>query len=408
MAMSRGALDGIRVLDLGRYQAGPRASLVMARLGAEVIKVEGLGGDESRDHGPFVRGQSAYWVQYNSGKKSLGLNLRTEEGKEVLRGLVKVSDILVQNFRPGTIAKMGFSYENLRKLNKGIIMVNVSAYGQYGPYSSRIGFDPIGQAISGMMMLTGFPGMPPITTANPIIDRITSLHACIGALAALHERQLSGEGQCVDVCLADTGYTMTEIQCSAYLGSGEDTPRKGNGRGTSNIYRAADGWVLLSAQSNNIWPRFCAVIGKPDWVDDPRFATRPARDENADAIEEELEGWFQRRTVAEAVGVIADEGIPCQAVNPIPAAATDPHLHEREILKEVPDPVAGTIHVSGKNIKLSRSEVVVGSAPTAGQHTREILTSLLGYSDQEVDGLESAGALYTGLESREAVAPQDD
>ena len=181
MSMSKGALDGIRVLDLGRYQAGPRASLVMARLGAEVIKVEGMGGDESRDHGPFVRGQSAYWVQYNSGKKSLGLNLRTEEGKEVLRGLVKKSDILVQNFRPGTIAKMGFSYENLRKLNKGIIMVNVSAYGQYGPYSSRIGFDPIGQAISGMMMLTGFPGMPPIITANPIIDRITSLHACIGA-----------------------------------------------------------------------------------------------------------------------------------------------------------------------------------------------------------------------------------
>ena len=187
MQSPKSALEGIRVLDLGRYQAGPRASLIMARLGAEVIKVEAPGGDESRDHAPFVRGQSAYWVQYNSGKKSLGLNLRTEKGKEVLRGLVKVSDILVQNFRPGTIAKMGFSYENLRELNKGIIMVNVSAYGKYGPYSNRIGFDPIGQAISGMMMLTGFPGMPPITTANPVIDRITSLHATIGALAALHE-----------------------------------------------------------------------------------------------------------------------------------------------------------------------------------------------------------------------------
>ncbi len=408
MSLPKGALEGIRVLDLGRYQAGPRASLVMARLGAEVIKVEGPGGDESRDHGPFVRGQSAYWVQYNSGKKSLGLNLRTEEGKEVLRGLVKVSDILVQNFRPGTIAKMGFSYENLRKLNKGIIMVNVSAYGQYGPYSSRIGFDPIGQAISGMMMLTGFEGMPPITTANPIIDRITSLHACIGALAALHERKTSGEGQCVDVCLADTGYTMTEIQCSAFLGSGEDTPRKGNGRGTSNVYQTSDGWVLLSAQSNNIWPRFCAVIEKPEWAEDPRFATRSARDANADAITEELEEWFKARTVKEAVGLIADEGIPCQAVNRIPDAATDPHLHEREILVEAPDPVAGTIHVSGKNIKLSRSGVVVGSAPTAGQHTREILMSLLGYSDEKIDGLESAGALYTGLESREAAVAEGD
>ncbi|MCZ6866097.1 MAG: CoA transferase [Chloroflexi bacterium] len=404
MQLPKSALEGIRVLDLGRYQAGPRASLIMARLGAEVIKVEAPGGDESRDHAPFVRGQSAYWVQYNSGKKSLGLNLRTEKGKEVLRGLVKVSDILVQNFRPGTIAKMGFSYENLRELNKGIIMVNVSAYGQYGPYSNRIGFDPIGQAISGMMMLTGFPGMPPITTANPVIDRITSLHATIGALAALHERQLSGEGQCVDVSLADTGYTMTEIQCSAYLGSGFATPRKGNGKGTSNVYKTNDGWVLLAAQSNNIWPRFCNVIGRPEWASDPRFSSKSSRDDNADVIEEELNQWFGQRTVAEAVSLIADEGIPCQAVNEIPTAATDPHLHERELLMEVPDPVAGSIHVSGKNIKLSRSEIVVGSAPVPGQHTREILTSLLDYSDQDINALEAEGAVYTDQVKKDAAA----
>ena len=404
MQLPKSALEGIRVLDLGRYQAGPRASLIMARLGAEVIKVEAPGGDESRDHAPFVRGQSAYWVQYNSGKKSLGLNLRTEKGKEVLRGLVKVSDILVQNFRPGTIAKMGFSYENLRELNKGIIMVNVSAYGQYGPYSNRIGFDPIGQAISGMMMLTGFPGMPPITTANPVIDRITSLHATIGALAALHERQLSGEGQCVDVSLADTGYTMTEIQCSAYLGSGFATPRKGNGKGTSNVYKTNDGWVLLAAQSNNIWPRFCNVIGRPEWASDPRFSSKSSRDDNADVIEEELNQWFGQRTVAEAVSLIADEGIPCQAVNEIPAAAMDPHLHERELLMEVPDPVAGTIHVSGKNIKLSRSEIVVGSAPVPGQHTREILSSLLDYSDQDINALEAEGAVYTDQVKQDAAA----
>lgn len=404
MQSPKSALAGIRVLDLGRYQAGPRASLIMARLGAEVIKVEAPGGDESRDHAPFVRGQSAYWVQYNSGKKSLGLNLRTEKGKKVLRGLVKVSDILVQNFRPGTIAKMGFSYENLRELNKGIIMVNVSAYGQYGPYSNRIGFDPIGQAISGMMMLTGFPGMPPITTANPVIDRITSLHATIGALAALHERQLSGEGQCVDVSLADTGYTMTEIQCSAYLGSGFATPRKGNGKGTSNVYKTNDGWVLLAAQSNNIWPRFCDVIGRPEWASDPRFSSKSSRDDNADVIEEELNQWFGQRTVAEAVSLIADEGIPCQAVNEIPAAAMDPHLHERELLMEVPDPVAGSIHVSGKNIKLSRSEIVVGSAPVPGQHTREILTSLLDYSDQDISALEAEGAVYTDQVKQDAAA----
>ena len=159
--MPKTALEGIRVLDLGRYQAGPRIGLIMARLGAEVIKVEGPGGDESRQIGPFVRGQSAYWAQYNSGKKSLGLNLRASKGKEILSQLVRVSDILIQNFRPGTMDEMGFPYEKLRELNKGIIMVNVSAYGQYGPYRDRIGFDPIGQAISGMMSLTGFPNTPP-------------------------------------------------------------------------------------------------------------------------------------------------------------------------------------------------------------------------------------------------------
>ena len=187
-AMSTTPLEGIRMLDLGRYQAGPRCGLMFARLGAEVIKIESLDGDESRKNGPTVRGQSAYWVQYNSGKKSLAINLRTGEGKEVLRDLVKVSDVLLQNFRPGTIEKMGFGYDVLEELNPRIIMINVSAYGQYGPYRDRVGFDPIGQALGGMMSLTGFPGDPPIRTFFPLIDRITALHATIGALAALRER----------------------------------------------------------------------------------------------------------------------------------------------------------------------------------------------------------------------------
>ena len=394
MTERRSALEGVRVLDLGRYQAGPRAGLVMARMGAEVIKVEAPGGDESRANGPFVRGQSAYWVQYNSGKKSLGINLRAEKGKEVIRELVKVSDILIQNFRPGTIDAMGLSYEVLRALNKGIIMVNVSAYGQHGPYRDQVGFDPIGQAISGMMMLNGFEGMPPIRGFNPVIDRITSLHATIGALCALYERQFTGEGQCVDVCLADSGYTMTEIQCSAFLGANIVPKRQGNGRGMSNVYQAMDGWVLISAQSDNIWPRFCPVIGAPEWVTDPRFATRGARDENVAAIEERLTSWFAQQRVTEAVAKLAPLGIPVNAVNDVPAAAADPHLLARELLVEVPDPVAGRIHVSGKSIKLSRSEVVVGQAPAPGEHTREILSRLLKYSDADVERLEAEGVVY--------------
>ncbi len=402
MAMPRTTLEDIRVLDLGRYQAGPRIGLVLARLGAEVIKVEAPGGDESRKQGPTVRGQSAYWVQYNSGKKSLGLNLRHEEGKEILRQLVKVSDMLIQNFRPGTMAEMGLPYEKLRELNRGIIMVNVSAYGQYGPYRDRIGFDPIGQAISGMMSLTGFPGNPPTRTYNPIIDRITALHGAISALAALHERSLSGEGQCVDVCLADTGFSMTEIQCSAYLGAGIIPERTGNGRGLQNTYQTKDGWVLIAAVSDNIWPRVCKAIDAPELENDPRFAQPSARQKEWQVLEQRLQAWFEARTVKDAVDTFSSLGIPINAVNDVPAAAQEPHLHERELLIEVPDPVAGRIHVSGKFTKLSRSELVVGSAPLPGQHTEEILTKLLHYTPAVVNKLEAEGAVYRGVSTEPA------
>jgi formyl-CoA transferase len=333
-------------------------------------------------------------VQYNSGKKSLGLNLRTEQGKEVLCDLIKVSDILVQNFRPGTIAAMGFPYERLRELNKRIIMVNVSAYGQYGPYKDRIGFDPIGQAISGMMSLTGFPGSPPTRTYNPVIDRITALHGTIGTLAALQERHLSGEGQCVDVCLADTGFSMTEIQCTAYLGAGIVPERTGNGQGLMNTYECQNGWVLMAAASDNIWPRVCEAIEAPEWLEDARLKTRGDRDREWQLLEERMQTWCAERTVQDVVDRFSIYGIPVNAVNDIPAAAHDPQLHERELLVEVPDPIAGKIHVSGKNIKLSRSEIVVGSAAMPGQHTEAILTEILNYSPEKIDSLEAAGAVY--------------
>ncbi len=387
------ALEGIRVLDLGRYQAGPRCGLVLARLGAEVIKVEPPKGEESRTNGPKVRGQSAYWVQYNSGKKSLGLDLRKEQGKEVLRELVKVSDILIQNFRPGTIDEMGFGYDVLKSLNRKIVMVNVSAYGQYGPYRDRVGFDPIGQALSGHMSMTGFPETPPTKTYFPLIDRITALHATIGALAAIRERELSGEGQCIDVCLADTGFTTMEIPITAYLGAGIIPERSGNGRGFSNTYRTSDGWVHVVAVGANMWPRVCKALDRPEWVDDPRFENRQQIEAHADVIEEEISQWFASRSTKEAVELMSNLDIPIAPVNTVEQAAQDPHLFERELLVEVPDPIAGTIHVSGKNIKLSRSEITVGSAPTPGQHTEELLTGILDYSLEQIKALRGDGVI---------------
>ena len=380
-------LEGLRLLDLGRYQAGPRCALMFARMGAEVIKVESVSGDESRRNGPRVRGQSAYWVQYNSGKKSLAINLRTDEGKDVLRDLVKESDFFVQNFRPGTIDIMGFGYEEISKLNPKIIMINVSAYGQYGPYRDRVGFDPIGQAMGGLMSLTGFPDDPPVRTFFPLIDRITALHATIGALAALREREISGQGQELDLCLADTGYTANEIPISAYLGDGYEQPRDGNGSGTGGTYETKDGWIIIAATNESMWRRLVEAMDKPKWLEDERFASRDLRSKNADALESELGAWFIDRNMQDAADHLAAHGVPCSPVNNTAQAANDPHMTEREIMMEVPDPIAGTMWVTGKSIKFSRTPMVVGSTPVVGEHTTEILRDILGYDDDRIQSL---------------------
>src|SRR5262249_5038199 len=196
MTDAKGPLHGVRVIDLGRHQAGPRCAQVLARLGAEVIKIERLGGEETRYHAPWVRKQSAYWVQYNSGKKSVSMDLRKDEAKEALKKLVKGSDVVVQTFIPRAIVVMAVGNEVLEALNQRIIMVKAAAYGQFGPYRDQLGYDPIGQTMSGIAMVTGEEGMPPIRAGVPIIDRTTALHSAIGTLAALFERSISGEGQC--------------------------------------------------------------------------------------------------------------------------------------------------------------------------------------------------------------------
>ena len=396
-------LAGLRVLDLGRYQAGPRCALMFARMGAEVIKVEALNGDESRRNGPTVRGQSAYWVQYNSGKKSLAINLRTDEGKEVLRDLVKVSDIFLQNFRPGTIDIMGFGYDVLKELNPKIIMINVSAYGQTGSMKDQVGFDPIGQAMGGLMSLTGTPDDAPMRTAFPLIDRITSLHATIGALAALRERDISGEGQTIDVCLADTGFTTNEIPISAYLGSGHVVQREGNGKGLGGTYQTKDGWIIIAANNDAMWGRMCEAVNKTEWLEDTRFSTRVDRQANNDALEGELRDWFSERNTRDAAEHLSAHSVPCAPVNTIEQAANEPLLQEREMMMEIPDPVAGTMWVTGKSIKFGRTPMVVNPTPLIGEHTRELLSDVLGYDDEKIGSLEDSQVIKT-TESTPAAA----
>ncbi len=386
-AEANGPLKGIRVLDLGRHQAGPRCAQVLARMGAEVIKVERLGGEETRYHAPWVRKQSAYWVQYNSGKKSLSIDLRKEEGKEVVRKLVKISDVLLQNFRPGTIATMGFGYDVLKELNPRIIMVNVSAYGQFGPYSDQIGYDPIGQTMSGIAMVTGEEGMPPIRAGVPIIDRTTALHAAIGTLAALHERETSGEGQTIDVCLADTGYSYTEIPITAYHGAGIEPRRGESAAPPSGTYPCQDGWVLVSAGDQHHWHRVCNALGKPEWLEDPRFTTRHERGANGAVVQEAMRELLSNMTMRDAIAHFTHHDVTAAPVNTISQAAQDPHPWERRAMVEVPDFLAGSIAVSGDYWHFSRTPTVVGSTPQVGEHNDEVLSGLLGLSDEEIAAL---------------------
>src|SRR5713101_1722004 len=237
-----GSLDGIRVLELARYQAGPRGGMILSDLGAEVIKIEKLGGEETRKSEPVVRGQSVYFAVYNRGKKSMCLDMRTESGKEIFAELVPTADIVLQNFRPGVMEKMGFGYDQLRALKPDIILTSVSGFGQYGPYRDRPAFDPLGQAMGGLMALTGQTEGHPVGTASSVVDRYTSLHATIGTLAALRHRERTGEGQVVDVCLLDSALTMVEIPTSYYLATGQE-----GGEGGRPPYRATDGYVVISA-----------------------------------------------------------------------------------------------------------------------------------------------------------------
>ena len=373
-----GCLDGIKVLDLGRYQAGPRCAMVLSDLGAEVIKVEAPGGDESRGLG------RVYWSAYNRGKKSITLNLRSGQGLTLLKALVPKVDMLLQNFRPGVMDKMGLGYETLKRLNPGLIFINVSGFGQSGPYRDRPAYDPIGQAMSGLMGFTGFPDGPPVMTNSPIIDRITALHATIGALGALHHRDVTGEGQSLDVCLLDTGYTLMEIPIAQYLLTGKEPPRRGNtpgGIAPCNTYQAKDGWVYILAVPQHMWGRFCRGIGREELIDDERFSSIARRASHADEVNALVDAWARDKTVAEVVQVLEQAEVPVGPVHTISQAAHDSHLWERHMLVETEDHEQGRTYVPGLTVKFSDTPGKIGPIPQPGEHNSEVYCEWLGHTE---------------------------
>jgi CoA:oxalate CoA-transferase len=376
------ALDGVRVLELARFQAGPRGGMILSDLGAEVIKIEPPGGEETRKHPPLVRGQSVYFTVYNRGKKSICLDMRSARGKEVFAALVRKSDVVLENFRPGVMRAMGFPYERLRALRPGIILVSVSGFGQYGPYTDRPAFDPVGQAMSGLMTLTGQPVGQPLGTASSVVDRYTALHATIGTLAALRHRDRTGEGQVVDVCLLDSALTMVEIPTSYYLATGAE-----GGEGGRPPYRAKDGWVVISAAGREMAARLMRIVGAEE------DATPMPGSSVGDRRRAFVERWCAEHTVEEICATLGKAGVPVGPVRTIPEVAKDPHLWEREMLVKMDDAVAGEMYVPGVTIKLSKTPGRLGPVPTPGQHTDEVLSSVLGYDAATIDTLRREGAV---------------
>ena len=369
----QGSLDGVRVLELARFQAGPRGGMMLSDLGAEVIKIERIGGEETRKNPPIVRGQSVYFTVYNRGKKSICLDMRSPEGKAIFTDLVKTSDIVLENFRPGTMDAMGFGYTALAAIKHDIILVSVSGFGQTGPYRDRPAFDPLGQAMSGLMSLTGRPVGQPIGTAFSLVDRTTALHATIGALAALRHRDRTGQGQMIDCCLLDSALTMVEIPSIYHLGTGEE-----GGEGGRPPYAARDGHVVIAAIGREMAGALMKIVRDGKVVEgDTASMSSSASGERRQL----LEAWCAGRSVAEIVDTLLAAGIPVAPVRKIPEVVKDAHTWEREMLVKQPDALAGEIHVPGVAVKMSATPGRIGPVPTPGQHTDEILGRLLGFDD---------------------------
>jgi crotonobetainyl-CoA:carnitine CoA-transferase CaiB-like acyl-CoA transferase len=308
--------------------------------------------------------------------------MRTPRGKEVFAALVPTADVVLENFRPGTMAKMGFGYDQLRALKPDIILTSVSGFGQYGPYRERPAFDPLGQAMSGLMSLTGAPVGTPLGAATSLVDRYTSLHATIGTLAALHHRDRTGEGQLVDCCLMDSALTMVEIPTSYYLATGEE-----GGEAGRPPFKAKDGHVVISASGSAMATRLMQIVTGNKEAAAEGWTSRVGR---GDARRKAVDAWCAENTVDHIVKTLLDSEIPVAPVKTIPQVAVDPHLWEREMLVKMEDPVAGEMYLPGATIKMSKTPGRIGPVPTPGQHTDEVLSRLLGYDRATLQELRQA------------------
>ncbi len=395
---SRGALAGLRVLDLTRVLAGPFCTMMMADMGAEIIKIEQPGvGDDSRAFAPFKNGESSYYMNLNRNKKGVTLNLKGQ-GKEIFQNLVKQSDVVVENYRPGTMEKLGLGYEDLKKINPRIVYGCVSGFGHYGPFSQRPGYDIIGQAMGGLMSTTGWPDSGPTRSGTAMSDVLAGLSVAIGILAALQSRQTTGVGQKVDVALVDSVVASLEIITQIYLTDNRIPERIGNRYESVYPYdsfKTKDGDMVIGAGNNKLFAMCCDVMGAPELVNDPRFDSNPNRVKNHAQLKPLVEKWSATLPTEEAVEKLLAAGCPAAPINTIDKLVACPHIAgAREMFVEVEHPVAGKLKLTGSHIKMSDTKPAIRTpAPLLGQYNEEVYGALLGYTAEAIAEFKKQGVM---------------
>ena len=396
---TNGALSNLRVLDLTRVLAGPFCTMILADMGAEVIKIEiPESGDDSRQYAPFVNGESLYFANLNRSKKSVTLNLKKKEGKELFLKMVKEADIVVENYRPGVMDRLGLSYEVLREANEKIIYAAISGLGAYGRYSDRPGYDIIAQAMGGIMSLTGWPETGPTRSGNALGDVMGGLNCAIGLLAAVNSRNVTGQGQRIDISLVDGIVASLENSIERYLAYGKLPERSGNRYTTLYPYdsfEAKDGWFVLGCGNQKLWEICCQVMGREDLITDERFLTGPMRNDRWQELRPIINDWSRTFLVEDIVDRLLAAGVPAAPIYDLERLLHDEHIaKDREMFVDVKHPVIGDMVVIGNAVKMMGTKNEVRwPAPALGQHTDEIYQDIFGLSETELAELKQKGAV---------------
>lgn len=396
----RGPLEGVRVLDLSRVLSGPHCGMILGDLGAEVIKVEKPGeGDMSRANYPRVHGESTYFLAHNRNKKSITLNFRKPGATEIFLEMVRKADVILENYRAGTMEAMGLGFDVLKSVNPRIILTRISGFGQDGPYSNRTCFDGAAQAMSGLMDITGAEDGAPTMIGTYVVDYSAGLYAVIGTLAALRERDVTGEGQVVDVALLDAAVSLMHTSIPDYKMLGQVFTRKGNNdryAWPANLYQASDGrWVYIHAGMNNTFAALMKIIGREELITDERTATREARAtaECRKFCDEIIGGWARQKTSDEIIAVVSQAGIPCAKVSNVPEMIADEQVAHRQMVRKVEHAVAGDVYVSGPVVHFSaqKSEIYL-APPMLGEHNEQVYGEM-GYTPEQIAALKEKGVI---------------